>query len=525
MIAIVTAAFVGVGVSAAEGYAPITVTGTGTVTEHLPSKTGITSSQNPATYGQAIVFSAEVIPTGATGTVQFSIDGKSFGSPVKLVSGGASSASISTLPAGNHTVTAVYNGDNNYGTSTGSISGGQMVNKATSSTNVTSSLNPSAFGQSVTFRANVSAVLPGSGTPTGTVQFSINGKNFGSPVTLVSGSASSSATTTLAAGNHTVTAVYSGDSNFNNSNSSTLTQTVNKSFSAVSVSSTVNPSVYGQAVTFSAKVTPSTATGTIQFTIDGKNFGSAVTLNGGSATSGITSTLTVGNHIVTAIYSGDSNFSGSTSPSLTQIVNQASTVTSLTSSANPSTYDQAVTFTATVMAAAPGAGVPTGTVTFEEGIKPMGTVTLVSGKATYTTSSLNVCGMCDACGSLYCIIAVYSGDTNFTSSIGSLSQTVNKASTTTALTVAPNPASSTATAITFTAIVTAVVPGAGTPPNTDTVTFRNGTAILGTVALNNGTATYSIKFSSAGTYSITATYGGDSNFNTSTSKTVSEVIK
>jgi hypothetical protein len=184
-----------------------------------------------------------------------------------------------------------------------------------------------------------------------------------------------------------------------------------------------------------------------------------------------------------------------------------------------------VTFTATVSAVAPGAGVPTGTVTFEEGITPMGTVTLVSGKATYVTSSLNVCGMCGACGSSYCIIAVYSGDTNFTSSIGSLSQSVNKANTTTALTASTNPASSTTTTVTFTAVVKAVAPGAGTPPNADTVTFKNGNATLGTVTLSGGQATYSTKFSTVGTYSITAVYNGDSNYNGSTSSVVSEIVK
>jgi hypothetical protein len=502
-----------------------TLSGGQVVKQALTSTTTlVTSSTNPSVYGQSITFTAKVSPSTATGTIQFMVDGIDLGSPIKLTSGSATSAAISTLSVGNHAIAVVYSGDSNHATSTGTLSGGQTVNKANSSISVTSSLNPSTFGQSVTFSATISAASPGRGTPTGSVQFSVDGKSFGSPVTLVSSSASI-ADTSLAIGTHTVTVAYNGDSNFNTSTSSTLTQMVNKAASATSISSSVNPSVYGQVVTFNAKITPSTATGTIQFTIDGKNFGSAVPVSGGSATSGITSTLPVGNHTVTAIYSGDSNISGSTSPSITQTVNKASTVTSLISSANPSTYGQAVTFTATVMAAAPGTGVPTGTVTFEEGITPMGTATLVSGKATYTTSSLNVCGMCGACGSSYCIIAVYSGDTNFTSSIGSLSQSVNKANTTTALTASPNKASSTTTTVTFTAVVTAVAPGAGTPPNTDTVTFKNGTATMGTVALSSGQATYSTKFSTAGTYSISAIYNGDANYNVSTSNAVPQVVK
>ena len=82
-----------------------------------------------------------------------------------------------------------------------------MVNKASSTTAVSSSANPSVFGQAVTFSATVTAVAPGAGTPTGTVQFKTNGVNFGSAVALSGGSASSSAAiSSLAVGNYTVTA-------------------------------------------------------------------------------------------------------------------------------------------------------------------------------------------------------------------------------------------------------------------------------------------------------------------------------
>ena len=82
-------------------------------------------------------------------------------------------------------------------------------------TTVSSTLNPSTYGQSVSFTATVSA---NSGTPTGTVQFAVDGTNFGSPVTLASGSATSGSTTTLSAGTHTVTAAYTPGSGFLASN-------------------------------------------------------------------------------------------------------------------------------------------------------------------------------------------------------------------------------------------------------------------------------------------------------------------
>ena len=191
-----------------------------------------------------------------------------------------------------HTVTAVYSGDSNF---TGSDNTGspltQTVNAGGTTTTLASSANPSVFGQPVTFTATVAAVAPASGTPTGTVQFKTNGVNFGSAVTLSGGSASSAAISSLAAGNYTVTADYSGDGGFNAS-SGTLAggQTVNKANTSTAVSSSVNPSVSGQPVTFSATVTAvspgaGTPTGTVQFKTNGVNFGSAVTLSGGSASS------------------------------------------------------------------------------------------------------------------------------------------------------------------------------------------------------------------------------------------------
>src|SRR5207244_1932915 len=229
----------------------------------------------------------------------------------------------------------------------------------------TSSVNPSVFGQSVMFTATVSAVAPGAGTPTGTVQFRDGAANLGSPVTLTGGSASFS-TSALSVGGHSITAVYSGDASFNTSTSAVLTQTVNKANTSTTVTSSVNPSVFGQSVSFTATVAAvapgaGTPSGTVQFTIDGVNFGAPVALVGGSATSGSTSTLTVGAHSVTGIYSGDANFNTSTSAVLTQTVNKANTSTTVVSSVNPSVFGQSVMFTATVSAVVPAAGTPTGT--------------------------------------------------------------------------------------------------------------------------------------------------------------------
>jgi hypothetical protein len=218
----------------------------------------------------------------------------------------------------------------------------------------------------------------------------------------------------LALGSHSITASYGGDANFTASTSTTLTQTV-KPASSTTVASSLNPSTFGQAVTFTATVTATsgTPTGTVIFKNGTTTLGTG-TLSAGKAAF-TTAALTVGTHSITAVYSGDANFAGSTSPALSQVVKQAATTTSVVSSMNPSGLGQAVTFTATVKPAT--SGTPTGTVTFKDGATTLGTGTLSGGKATFTTSALTL-------GS-HSITASYGGDANFTASTSTtLTQTV-----------------------------------------------------------------------------------------------------
>ena len=185
------------------------------------------------------------------------------------------------------------------------------------------------------------------------------------------------------------------------------------------LSSSENPSVFGQSMTFTAIVSPGygsrTPTGTVSFGDGALTLGTS-TLSGGQA-SFTTSSLSVGSHNITAAYGGDANFTASTSTVLPQTVNKASTATVLTSSPNPSVLNKSVTFTATVSVVAPGAGSPTGTVVFNDGGTTLATVALsAAGTATYTTSALTV--------DSHSITSVYSGDGNFNGSSGSLTQNV-----------------------------------------------------------------------------------------------------
>jgi len=103
----------------------------------------------------------------------------------------------------------------------------QIVGAATTTT-LQPSLDSPRYGDSLTFTATVAAGSPDLGTPTGTVEFLIDGTDFGSPITLINGSATSDPITTLGAGQHTISAIYSGDSTFTTSTADVLNLTVAK---------------------------------------------------------------------------------------------------------------------------------------------------------------------------------------------------------------------------------------------------------------------------------------------------------
>src|SRR5206468_1874764 len=111
--------------------------------------------------------------------------------------------------------------------------------RASSTTAVASSQNPSVVGQPVTLTATVSAASPGSGTPTGTVTFKDGATALAT--NMLSGGQALLSLSSLTAAAHSITAAYSGDANFNTNLSATLTQTVNKADSTVTLTSTTNP--------------------------------------------------------------------------------------------------------------------------------------------------------------------------------------------------------------------------------------------------------------------------------------------
>jgi len=176
----------------------------------------------------------------------------------------------------------------------------------------------------------------------------------------------------------------------------------------IKLSSSLNPSVFGQSTTFTAAVTSALASPPNGETVTFKN-GTTV-LGTGKLSSGAakfaTATLPVGTDGVEAVYAGDANFAASTSNTVSQVVKKASTTTVLISSQNPSNSGQPVTFTATVKPQF--TGTPAGTVTFKDGTTTLATVTLSGGVAKFTTTKLTV--------GTHSMTAVYAGSTSYATS-------------------------------------------------------------------------------------------------------------
>jgi hypothetical protein len=484
-------------------YAPSTSAPV-TQTVGSQSTTSLTVSPNPATVGQTVTLTATVSPaTAATGAVSF-FDGQAQIGSANLTSGVAA-LSVSNFAVGNHSITAVYNGSPSLSGST-STAVVLTVNRPASSITLNVSPNPATQGQPVTLTAFVSPAAA-----TGPVTFQDNGQNLGS--SQLTNGVASIVLTTLAQGAHSLTAVYSGDNNYQGSTSTPVSELVNPPSSittATTLNVSPNPSTFGQAVILTATVSPGTgpngtiASGTVSFRDAGVLIGS-IPLNNGLAVLSTTS-LVVGNHPLTAVYSGDTNFNTSTSPPVTQLVNPQATSVFLTASPTTAQPGQGILFSAQVSPSS-----ATGTVTFREGTNSIGSADLVAGLAVITVSTLS--------SGSHNITAVYAGGGNFGSSTSN-SVTVSVGTvvtaTTTTLSVAPT-SPSYGDMVTLTANVTPATA-------TGSVTFSDGSTNLGSTSLNAGTATLTTASFSAGSHSLTASYGGDNSNGASTSKAVTLTV-
>ena len=530
-----------------------------------PTQTALAFAPGSPVFGQPVGLTAVVssinsygtveVP-GGDGTVAFYENGSS--TPISGCGGaqlqsGQATCTVSGLGLGLATFSASYSGYASNYLPSSSVSTQVVVGTAETTTTV-SGYGTSVSGQAVDFVATVAPTM-GSGVPTGKVEFfETPGNSTQTPVTgctsvsLNLGSpdtASCPATGPAAAGSpYAISAEYLGDGNFTTSTSAPVTQYVSPASTSTTVNSSGSASVVGQSVTYTATVSvkapgSATPTGNVEFfdgtaPIGGCGGASGYQLSGSTAMCSVMYTST-GGHSITAEYLGDANTSASTSSPITQTVNADPTTLVLTSSsggsssgprAGLSVAGQTIIYTATVSANSPGSGIPGGTVSFSYVPKGGSPISLCPNLTpTSGTVSCNDNGLFLTTGSPYTVMASFTPLAGYLASSASVAEDVEAASTTTALSV---PASTKfGLSVTLTATVKPVAPGTGTP--TGTVSFYDGTGLIGTAPLSSGAATITVSGLPGATQALSASYPGNAEFvgsigTASTSTTFTQTI-
>ncbi|WP_197034863.1 Ig-like domain repeat protein [Herbaspirillum sp. RV1423] len=464
---------------------PVTVS----VAQATPS-IALSASSTSITYGSTVTLTAALTGgAGISGTVTFKDGATTLGSGT--LSGAAASFSISSLGVGTHTITAVYGGDANYASATSSLLT-VVVAQAAPSVALSASSTSTTYGNTVT----LTAALTGGAGISGTVTFKDGATTLGSST--VSGAVASFATSSLAAGTHTITAVYGGDANYASITSSLLTVTIAQATPAVMLSTSATSAAYGAAITLTANVSGTgSPSGTVTFKDGGTTLGTGV-ISGGAAILSV-STLTVGPHSITAVYGGDANYAAATSSAVSVAMTQVTPGIAVTVSSASVSVGSAVTISATLT----GAASPGGTVTFKNGTATLGTASISGVTAILTTSSLTV--------GPHSITAVYGGDANnIAVTSGAVSVSVVQMTPTVALGL------SAASAPYGTALILTATFSGGSAPG-GTVVFKDGASTLGSAGVSGTTATLSIATLAVGLHTLTAEYGGDANNTTAVS--------
>jgi Bacterial Ig domain/Bacterial Ig-like domain (group 3) len=229
------------------------------------------------------------------------------------------SCALTSTSAGAKSVVATYGGDANFGGSASPPKSHQVAAAETTAL-ITNAPATSFFGQPITVEFSVSVNPPGAGAPVGNV--TVTYQNAGSctaPVT-----AGQCSFTPTQAGTRNLRAVFVPTTvDFEADQSPNLPLTVNLATTSTAVSSSKNPANAGESITFTAIVTVTngegTPTGNVVFR-DGNN-GFATVALGGNGSAAASASFTAGQHSITAQYSGDGNFAGSTSAVLLQQIN------------------------------------------------------------------------------------------------------------------------------------------------------------------------------------------------------------
>jgi uncharacterized protein (TIGR03437 family) len=331
-------------------------------------------------------------------------------------------------------------------------------------------------------------------------------------------------TATFSEGSHTLSATYSGDSNFQPASSGTLSQSVSSSSNPPSNSEPnltlyANPTVptLGDTVTLMVNVSSDGAVpyGTVQF-YDGTTLLGTAPVVGGRATQTIptTSLGNAGSHTITVRYSGD----GTNDPSSKNfglLVNRIPLVLSLTSNLSASVYGQAVTFTAKAASPAPpGVNLPSGQIQLVDANGVVGTGSMSKGTSVTNVTTLDA-------GS-HQVAASFAGDINWVPAQSTpVPQAIAKAQT--AVTLAALPDVSGSPQVTVTANLGVALPGGGVPGGTVQFVDAVNNLVLGTAQVVGGAATATLSEPTAGSRTISAIYSGTPNYVNSKSPDVTHI--
>ncbi|MBM4490347.1 Ig-like domain repeat protein [Rhodococcus hoagii] len=458
-----------------------------------------------ATTGSSVDLSATVNPSNAVGTVQFTDNGTPIGSPIAVVNG------VATLPhtftsAGAHSVGADFVADAGFTNSSAEVQSVTVADPDVETSLSVSAPASATTGESVSLSAQVSPVAA-----QGSVQFKVNGSPVGSPVPVTAGAATLPHSFN-AAGSFAVTAEFTGAAGFTSSSAQAQNVTVSDPDVTTSLSVTVPASATtGESVSLSAQVTPATAQGSVQFKVNGSPVGSPAPVTAGAATLPHTFDA-AGSFAVTAEFTGAAGFTSSSA--------QAQNVTVSV----PVVPDEDTTITVT----APSTAETGQQVTLSVAVSPVptgGTVQFsVAGTDVGAPVSLDGSGQASmpytfgAAGS-FSVAAVYSGTTGFAGSTAAAHTVVvsDPAPVDVATaTLVGVPESAITGAPTTLSVTVQAQSGSAVP--TGSVQFRdNGNPIGSPVVLENGSATVTHNFGSAGTHQITAEYLPGAGFLASTS--------
>jgi hypothetical protein len=299
----------------------ITVTTAATTTKLVASASSVFS-------GQGVTLTATVngpagVTAARTGTVTFK-DGATTIGTITLDGNSEAALTLTGPTTGTHIYTASYSGDTNFKKS-GPAAAPVVVKKDNTTVELSSSAPGTVLpGMSFTLTATVVVNAPGSGTPTKTVTFKDGATVLG--VVTVDGTGVAKLTTSFkTAGSHSITAVYSGDTQCNGSTSAKVVQGVDKAQTTVTeIGGTINVT-HGHTVTVNGMVlrnAPAAGipTGTVQILEGTKVLGTAVVKADGSVAWTGGSTLSLGGHTLVMSYLGDANDEGNQSGSFSVVV-------------------------------------------------------------------------------------------------------------------------------------------------------------------------------------------------------------